>query len=678
MSRRILLLEDDDALREELDQFLTRHGMAVAATGGIDYARVLLKRQKFDLVLTDLWVGQESGFDILLHAHTASGTPCLVMTAQDRAAEAASDLPNATCDFIMKPIDANDLLMRITALIAPAHGRLLARFWKSHSGAVSILAALSLAVLVAIAALVIDTGSLYFARRNLQAATDAAALAAVQNPASANAIATSVFESNGYDAPVLTVTPGTYNASEAIAAQGRFTPSSTATNAVRVSAAIQQSTYFGGFFGLGRDRTLVTQAVAARLPNASFGVGTALAQLNAGILNTVLGQLWGSSVNLSLIDYQALVTTNVMALPFLNHLAADIGVGGSYQQLAGASVTIGQVLSAMAETITSSSGAGNPSGSLLAIKSLQVQLGNAAPMLLSNIIDLSPLAGRSIGGVVQESGTALTVNLMSLITASARTVAAGRLINLGTAVAVPVTNSAISTRLAVGNQMVQVALAAPGTTVHTAQVRLALLATLTSINLGVATATVQVPIYLEAASGQATLNSLPCTSGGDRAWVSATSGLTTLRFGTVTDAALGDFSTPVTPNSVPVVNVTLLGIPVQVSISGSINIAANGPALLDFTKEDIAAGTVKAVPSGSSAPFQLLSSSFALSTNVAGVALLSTLVNSLLSALNPIITGLIAPLDAPVAQLMATLGLGLGTANVRVFDVQCKTPTLVG
>src|SRR5271170_7088240 len=125
-------------------------------------------------------------------------------------------------------------------------------FLRDQSGTISVVAALSLMMLLAVAAIVIDAGSLYYARRSLQSTNDAAALAAVQNPANAAAVAAAVFARNGYASPNLTVTTGVYTADESLSAADRFASASSGINAVRVRAALQQSTNFAPLFGLNR------------------------------------------------------------------------------------------------------------------------------------------------------------------------------------------------------------------------------------------------------------------------------------------------------------------------------------------------------------------------------------------------------------------------------------------
>jgi uncharacterized membrane protein len=545
------------------------------------------------------------------------------------------------------------------------------RFWRDEQGAISIVAALSLFFLLALAAIVIDVGSLYYSRRNLQAVTDAAALAAVQNPANAMAVATDVFSRNGYSDETLNVVIGVYDADESLSAAARFTPGSSGVNAVRVRATRRQKTYLAGIFGLGNLSTLAVQSTAARLPTVSFGAGTRLASLDNGFANVLLGKMFGSSISLSLVDYNALLNTNIDALTFLNNLAVQANISGSYQQLAASNVTIGQVLAAAVATIDTSGGSsGNSTGALLALEYLQSHLAGTTPLQVSNIVDISSLSGRTIGNVAEVDGTGAQFNVMSLLSASARTVAAGQLIDLSSGLTIPGLSSA-TMKLAVGAPFAQVSNASVGVSIRTAQIRLAIIAKVLDGALG----TVQLPIYLEAAYGQATVTALPCSVGGTLAEIAATSGAASVQFGTVTDAQLTDFSAPVTPAqaSVIAIPVPLLG-NIAINISGGANIASSGPETLPFTQADIDAGTIKSVPD-SGTPFGVLgSSTVQLTPSILGIGL----VNGLLGGLTSFVSSLLGQLDAPVGQLLTTLGIQLGIMDVRVFGASCRTPVLVG
>jgi uncharacterized membrane protein len=201
--------------------------------------------------------------------------------------------------------------------------------------------------------------------------------------------------------------------------------------------------------------------------------------------------------------------------------------------------------------------------------------------------------------------------------------------------------------------------------------------------LGVATATVQLPIYLEGASGQAMLTDMPCTVGGTLVDIAAASGTTAIRFGSVSDAALQNFSMPVTPVPAPVVAISLLGIPIQVNISGSTAVGSSGPQNLPFNQADIDTGTVKSVSGNITAPFAQLGSNITLSTTILGnpgllAGLLNSQLNTLTAALQPVLVNILTQLDSPSNSLLTTLGLQLGVTDVSVSSASCRTPSLVG
>jgi uncharacterized membrane protein len=555
-------------------------------------------------------------------------------------------------------------------------------FARDEAGAVSVFTAVSIAMLLAIAAIVIDVGALFFARRSLQSVNDAAALAAVQAPSDAAAVAQSVFARNGYVGEQLTITQGVYTPDESLSAEARFTPSQTGVNAVRIGARTEKAGYFTDLFGLSRLIPLTTVSTAARLPTATFGAGTRLAELNGGILNAVLGRLLGANISLTLVDYQALVTTNVDALAFLNQLAVDCHITGTYDELASANVTVGQMIQALVETTQAGDASGDTAAALLALKALAMQVGGSTSMRLSDIVDLAPLLPRSIGSIQEGKETALGLNIMGLLSASARNAAANGTINLGTALSVPVINTSVSARIAAGNKMAQIADAQVGSTVHTGQIRMALTVTMTNVNLGVLVTSVQLPIYVEVATGQAELTEMPCQPDGTLVDIAATSRLTTLGFGTVSDSALSDFSQPVTPLAAPIISASLLGIPIQVNVAGSAGVNGSGPDTLAFTQDDIDSGTIKSPGNANLTPFNDLSAGMTFSTTILGqpgllAGLLNTQLKSLLAALTPVLSNVVTQLNTPVNSTLTTLGVQLGTIDVRVFDAKCKTPTLV-
>jgi uncharacterized membrane protein len=213
----------------------------------------------------------------------------------------------------------------------------LPHFGKDESGVISVMGALMLMLALAVAMIVVDTGALLYAKRQQQAATDAAALGAVRQLDNPQAAAEAIFSLNDY-ATENVQARGIYYVSDASRAPAEryFEIGETASdgtlvsaaniNAVRVRQLTDSPTYFARLFGFGDMTQIETVAVAALNKYVSFSAGTRIASLNEGIANQVLGGLLGTTLNLSLIDYNALADTNIGALTFLDALASEVGL----------------------------------------------------------------------------------------------------------------------------------------------------------------------------------------------------------------------------------------------------------------------------------------------------------------------------------------------------------------
>src|SRR5690606_33771020 len=105
---------------------------------------------------------------------------------------------------------------------------------------------------------------------------------------------------------------------------------------------------------LGDMTQIETVAVATLNKYVSFSAGTRIASLNGGLANQVRGGLLGTTLNLSLVDYNALAGTNIGALAFLDALAAEVGLdvgSGTYGDLLGTTVTVGDILDAAIDVL---------------------------------------------------------------------------------------------------------------------------------------------------------------------------------------------------------------------------------------------------------------------------------------------------------------------------------------
>jgi two-component system phosphate regulon response regulator OmpR len=114
---RLLVVDDDPGIRSELSDYLGAHGFAVATAATRDEAQARLAEGGFDLVLLDLWLGSENGFDVLRHLRGISRTPCIMVTAQDEVTDKIVGLELGADDYLIKPVNLRELLARVRALL---------------------------------------------------------------------------------------------------------------------------------------------------------------------------------------------------------------------------------------------------------------------------------------------------------------------------------------------------------------------------------------------------------------------------------------------------------------------------------------------------------------------------------------------------------------------------------
>ncbi|MBC7768394.1 MAG: sigma 54-interacting transcriptional regulator [Phycisphaerales bacterium] len=111
MSARILLADDDSSLRFVLAQALGKEGYAVRATGNVATLAKWVRDGEGDLVLSDVYMGDDCVFDALPGMRTARpNMPVIVMSAQSTVATALSAAGAGAFDYVPKPFDLDDLM----------------------------------------------------------------------------------------------------------------------------------------------------------------------------------------------------------------------------------------------------------------------------------------------------------------------------------------------------------------------------------------------------------------------------------------------------------------------------------------------------------------------------------------------------------------------------------------
>jgi DNA-binding response OmpR family regulator len=125
---RILLVEDDPLLGDGLTAGLRQTGLAVDWVKDGVAADHALKSERFDLVVLDLGLPRLSGMEVLRHlrarpADAGGNTPVLVLTARDATGDKVAGLDAGADDYLVKPVDLDELAARVRALTRRAAGR---------------------------------------------------------------------------------------------------------------------------------------------------------------------------------------------------------------------------------------------------------------------------------------------------------------------------------------------------------------------------------------------------------------------------------------------------------------------------------------------------------------------------------------------------------------------------
>lgn len=121
---RILLVEDDPLLGDGLAAGLRQHGFAVDWLKDGDAALAALAGERFDLMVLDLGLPKRSGMEVLRRARSDGlALPVLILTARDATADKIAGLDGGADDYLVKPVDLDELAARVRALLRRASGR---------------------------------------------------------------------------------------------------------------------------------------------------------------------------------------------------------------------------------------------------------------------------------------------------------------------------------------------------------------------------------------------------------------------------------------------------------------------------------------------------------------------------------------------------------------------------
>ena len=125
--RHLLVVDDDDRIRDLLKEYLARAGFRVTAAAGGGPARRLMASLDFDLAVFDVMMPGEDGFSLTRWLREQKGpagrTPVLMLTAMGEPASRIEGLRQGADDYLAKPFEPEELLLRIEAILRRAQDR---------------------------------------------------------------------------------------------------------------------------------------------------------------------------------------------------------------------------------------------------------------------------------------------------------------------------------------------------------------------------------------------------------------------------------------------------------------------------------------------------------------------------------------------------------------------------
>ncbi len=116
----ILVVDDDDRIRTLLKRYLTDNGFRTSVAEDAAEARKLIAVFDFDLMILDVMMPGETGFEFTQKVRAASNIPIMLLTARGLPEDRIHGLERGADDYLQKPFEPRELLLRAATLIRRA------------------------------------------------------------------------------------------------------------------------------------------------------------------------------------------------------------------------------------------------------------------------------------------------------------------------------------------------------------------------------------------------------------------------------------------------------------------------------------------------------------------------------------------------------------------------------
>jgi two-component system phosphate regulon response regulator OmpR len=113
----LLVVDDDRRIRDLLSRFLSTEGYRISTADSAAMARAKLASLSFDLLILDVMMPGETGFEFARDIRQTSAVPILMLTARDQAESRITGLELGADDYVSKPFEPRELSLRVASIL---------------------------------------------------------------------------------------------------------------------------------------------------------------------------------------------------------------------------------------------------------------------------------------------------------------------------------------------------------------------------------------------------------------------------------------------------------------------------------------------------------------------------------------------------------------------------------
>tara|TARA_B100001057_G_C22632169_1_gene864828 strand:- start:6 stop:683 length:678 start_codon:yes stop_codon:yes gene_type:complete len=113
----ILIVDDDNRIRDLLKEYLSENNYIISTSENAENAKIKLKQFKFDLIVLDVMMPGQNGYELTKEIRKNINIPIILLTAKSEVENRIKGLEIGADDYLSKPFEPKELLLRIKNII---------------------------------------------------------------------------------------------------------------------------------------------------------------------------------------------------------------------------------------------------------------------------------------------------------------------------------------------------------------------------------------------------------------------------------------------------------------------------------------------------------------------------------------------------------------------------------